>query len=30
MTQRVPELYRAVPDALYHMHPDDADKLDMR
>ena len=24
MTQRVPELYRAVPDALCYMHPDDA------
>jgi nitrate reductase NapA len=24
MTQRVPELYRAVPDALVFMHPDDA------
>ena len=24
MTQRVPELYRAVPDALLWMHPDDA------
>lgn len=30
MTQRVPELYRAVPDALCYMHPDDADKLGMR
>jgi nitrate reductase NapA len=24
MTQRVPELYRAFPDALVYMHPDDA------
>ncbi len=24
MTQRVPELYRAVPDAMVFMHPDDA------
>jgi nitrate reductase NapA len=24
MTQRVPELYQAVPDALVYMHPDDA------
>jgi len=24
MTQRVPELYRAVPDAVVYMHPDDA------
>ena len=24
MTQRVPELYKAVPDALVYMHPDDA------
>ncbi|UWQ24539.1 nitrate reductase catalytic subunit NapA [Leisingera aquaemixtae] len=24
MTQRVPELYQAVPDALCYMHPDDA------
>ncbi|MEO5343306.1 MAG: nitrate reductase catalytic subunit NapA [Gammaproteobacteria bacterium SHHR-1] len=24
MTQRVPELHRAVPDALVYMHPDDA------
>jgi len=26
MTQRVPELYKAVPDALIYMHPDDAKK----
>ncbi len=24
MTQRVPELYRAFPDAMVYMHPDDA------
>ncbi len=30
MTQRVPELYRAVPDALCYMHPDDATKLGLR
>lgn len=24
MTQRVPELYQAIPDALIYMHPDDA------
>lgn len=24
MTRRVPELYRAIPDALVYMHPDDA------
>ena len=30
MTQRVPELYRAVPDALCYMHPDDAAELDLR
>ena len=24
MTQRVPELYRAFPDAIVYMHPDDA------
>lgn len=30
MTQRVPKLYRAVPDALCYMHPDDTDKLGMR
>lgn len=27
MTMRVPELYRAVPEALCYMHPDDAKKL---
>ena len=26
MTRRVPELYRAVPDALVYMHPEDAEK----
>jgi len=26
MTQRVPELYKAVPDALIYMHPKDAEK----
>jgi nitrate reductase NapA len=30
MTQRVPELYKAVPDALVYMHPDDAKKRGMR
>ena len=30
MTQRVPELYRAVPDALCYMHPDDAAELSLR
>ena len=30
MTQRVPELYRAVPDALCYMHPDDAAELGLR
>ena len=30
MTQRVPELYRAVPDALCYMHPDDANDLNLR
>lgn len=30
MTQRVPELYRAVPDALCYMHPDDARSLGLR
>ena len=29
MTQRVPELYKAVPDALIYMHPADAKKLKM-
>lgn len=30
MTQRVPELYKAVPDALCYMHPADAEDLDLR
>lgn len=30
MTQRVPELYRAMPDALVYMHPDDAKARKMR
>jgi nitrate reductase NapA len=30
MTQRVPELYRAFPDAVIFMHPDDADKRGLR
>lgn len=30
MTQRVPELYQAVPDAVLYMHPDDARKRGMR
>ena len=30
MTQRVDELYRAVPDALVYMHPDDARDLKAR
>lgn len=30
MTQRVPELYKAVPDALCYMHVDDAKKLGLR
>ena len=30
MTRRVPELNRAVPNALCYMHPDDAKKRDMR
>jgi nitrate reductase NapA len=30
MTQRVPELYKAVPHALCYMHPDDAAKLQLR
>lgn len=30
MTQRVPELYKAVPHALCYMHPDDAKKLQLR
>ncbi len=30
MTQRVPELYRAMPDALCYIHPDDAKKRNLR
>ena len=30
MTRRVPELYRAVPNAVCYMHPDDARKLGAR
>ena len=30
MTQRVPELYQAVPDALVYIHPDDAKKRGLR
>ncbi len=30
MTQRVPELYKAVPDALVYMHPDDATRKKLR
>ncbi len=30
MTQRVPELFRAVPDAVCYMHPDDAEALNLR
>ncbi len=30
MTMRVPELYRAVPEALCYMHPDDAKKLEVK
>lgn len=30
MTQRVPELYKAVPDALVYMHPDDAKTRGLR
>jgi len=30
MTQRVPELHRAFPDALVYLHPDDADARDLR
>jgi nitrate reductase NapA len=30
MTQRVPELFQAVPDALCYMHPDDAAALNLR
>ena len=30
MTQRVPELYKAVPDALCYIHPDDAKSRGLR
>ncbi|MEO5342925.1 MAG: nitrate reductase catalytic subunit NapA [Gammaproteobacteria bacterium SHHR-1] len=30
MTRRVPELYRAAPDAVVYMHPEDAKKRGMR
>ncbi|WDE06335.1 nitrate reductase catalytic subunit NapA [Thalassomonas viridans] len=30
MTQRVPELYKSMPDAVVYMHPDDAKKRNMR
>ncbi len=30
MTQRVPELYKAMPDALVYMHPDDAKNRNLR
>lgn len=30
MTRRVPELYRAVPDAVLYMHPEDAKKRGLR
>ncbi|NMP15042.1 nitrate reductase catalytic subunit NapA [Thalassotalea sp. Y01] len=30
MTQRVPELYKAVPDAVVYMHPEDAQKRGFR
>jgi nitrate reductase NapA len=30
MTRRVPELYKAVPDALCFIHPDDAQKRGLR
>ncbi|MBT3764511.1 MAG: periplasmic nitrate reductase subunit alpha, partial [Rhodospirillales bacterium] len=30
MTRRVPELHRAVPDAVVFMHPDDASKRGLR
>ncbi|MGR0481537.1 MAG: nitrate reductase catalytic subunit NapA [Candidatus Electronema sp. V4] len=30
MTRRVPELYRAVPDALLYMHPEDAKKRGLK
>ncbi|MCZ7597492.1 MAG: hypothetical protein M5U09_06765 [Gammaproteobacteria bacterium] len=30
MTQRVPELYRAFPDAFVYMHPEDAEERGLR
>lgn len=30
MTQRVPELHKAIPDALVYMHPDDAEAMGVR
>ncbi|MBD8511806.1 periplasmic nitrate reductase subunit alpha [Photobacterium sp. CAU 1568] len=30
MTRRVPELYKAVPDAVCYIHPDDAEKRNLR
>ena len=30
MTQRVPELYKAFPDAVVYMHPDDAESRSLR
>jgi len=30
MTQRVPELHRAMPNAVVYMHPDDADSRNLR
>ncbi|RXJ91565.1 periplasmic nitrate reductase subunit alpha [Arcobacter sp. CECT 8983] len=30
MTMRVPELYRAVPEALVYVHPEDAKKFDIK
>ncbi|MBT7498065.1 MAG: periplasmic nitrate reductase subunit alpha, partial [Candidatus Thioglobus sp.] len=30
MTRRVPELYRAVPDAVLYMHPEDAKSRGLR
>ena len=30
MTQRVPELHRAFPDAVVFMHPKDAEKRDLK
>lgn len=30
MTQRVPELYKSMPDALCYMHPEDAGELGLR